>query len=507
MLAACGTKKTTTDASELPTVDASQDAFDQDAAAAAARALRLDQARAALDAGTWSGPELYAAATRTSVMSIPAWPPDLDAGVVAPPELRRLGYLRHGSHVPVFPEKVVNEACPDGWFELLEGGFVCSKYASLDPKDPSVKFAANPPNLEAPMPYRYGYSLGRDTPVYRRVLSHQDRLKYEPWLIPPPEDAGTEDPSDVPDAGEKDAGIVKLGDLKGHGVVVRRMMKGFYVALDRDFTAAHARWWRTAEGFAVPYERLMLQTWSSSFHGSWIKHDASAPEGTGSAALVKIDGAASYTKGDKGQMVYGQRLAKWAALELAGEPETWSGAAFQQTTSGEWVRLVDVRVAHTEPPDDVGASEKWIDVDLEHQTLVAFEGKHPVYGTLISSGRRVSWDPEHDRPTPVGRYRIYEKHISATMDGDVASDGPYSIEDVPWVMYFSGSYALHGTFWHNLFGQTRSHGCVNMSPIDAREIFFWIEPRLPKGWHGVFQTDTNKGTRLVIHEPPQPKPR
>ena len=91
------------------------------------------------------------------------------------------------------------------------------------------------------------------------------------------------------------------------------------------------------------------------------------------------------------------------------------------------------------------------------------------------------------------------------MDGDVASDGPYSIEDVPWVMYFPGSYALHGAFWHNLFGTTRSHGCVNMSPIDAREIFFWTEPHLPKGWHGVFQSEANKGTRVVIHEPPQPK--
>ena len=92
----------------------------------------------------------------------------------------------------------------------------------------------------------------------------------------------------------------------------------------------------------------------------------------------------------------------------------------------------------TEPPPDLEADEKWIDVDLEHQTLVAFEGKQPVYATLISSGRRNPWDPEHDRPTPTGTYRIHEKHVSATMDGDVASDGPYSIEDVPWVMYFSG---------------------------------------------------------------------
>jgi len=91
------------------------------------------------------------------------------------------------------------------------------------------------------------------------------------------------------------------------------------------------------------------------------------------------------------------------------------------------------------------------------------------------------------------------------MDGDVATDGPYSIEDVPWVMYFQGSYALHGAFWHNLFGSPRSHGCVNLSPLDARQLFFWVDPTLPKGWHGVFQTTGHPGTRVVIHEPGAPE--
>jgi len=503
----CGKAATVIDAStSAPIVDAAEEAVDLDAQAAAARAKRLEQARAAFDGGTYSGPELYATATRTSVMSIPAWPPEADAGVVAPPELHRLGYLRHGSHVPVFAETIVNEACPEGWYELIEGGFVCGKYASLDPKDSAVKFAANAPNLEAAMPYKYGSSIGKDTPVYRRVLSHADRLKYEPWLAPPPPedlDAGTDDNPYVDAGAPKDAGIIKLGDLKGRGVLVRKMMRGFFVALDRDFKAAQARWWRTAEGFAIPYERIVLQTWSPSFHGSWIKHES---DGNGSAVLVKSEYAYTYEKNDKGKMKIGRKLDKWSAFELAGDPETIDGVVFQATTAaGDYLRLADTKAMSVQPPPDLEATEKWIDVDLEHQTLVAFEGKKPVYATLISSGRRNPWDPEHDRPTPAGTYRIYEKHVSATMDGDVASDGPYSIEDVPWVMYFSGSYALHGTFWHSLFGQTRSHGCVNMSPIDARELFFWTEPKLPKGWHGVFQSETNKGTRVVIHEPPQPK--
>jgi lipoprotein-anchoring transpeptidase ErfK/SrfK len=509
-----------------------------EARAEAERAARVHLAQSAFEAGTWDGGELYAATIRTSVMSAPAWPDDLDGGADASPDgAHRLGYLRHGSHVPFFPEPIVNDDCAEGWYELIEGGFVCGKYTSPDPKAPSIRFAANPPDIADAMPYRYGYSVTDNTPVYRRVLSLLDRQKFEPELVPPPptSDAGDAGPtpsddSDTPSDdngpehaapknkhGVKDAGVVvKLGDLKGRGVLVRRMMKGFYVALDRAFNAAHARWWRTAEGFAIPYERIALQAWTPGFHGSWVKvldpasldggdERGEVPEGNGSAALVNSGYAARFVLNEKGKMGFTTALPKWTALELSGEPKTIDGVSFERTTSGFWVRIADLMVATPEPPPDLADDEKWIDVDLGRQFLVAFEGKHPVYATRVSSGRRTTWDPEHDHPTPTGTFRIYEKHVSTTMDGDVASDGPYSIEDVPWVMYFQGSYALHGAFWHNLFGTTRSHGCVNMSPVDAREIFFWTEPTLPKGWHGVFQTNGRPGTRVVIHEPPEAK--
>jgi lipoprotein-anchoring transpeptidase ErfK/SrfK len=541
--------------------EAAEDAPDEAALALATRRVELERARTAYDAGTWEGGELYAAAMRTSVMNEPAWPDDPDAGESRDSGAHRLGYIRHGSHVAFFPAPIVNEDCPEGWYELLEGGFVCGKYASPDPRAPSVKFAANPPDLTEATPYKYGYSVADNTPVYRRVMSLHDRQKYEPELVPPVPDAGLaldaagggssgediDTPSDEPvpehekratkEAKDtKDAGLVKLGDLKGRGVLVRRMMKGFYVALDRAFNAAHARWWRTSEGFAIPYEKIALQSWTPDFHGSWVKKEdaplskatdaapdpayeggpataesgagagggaggSSQAEGNGTAALVKSGYAARFVQNDKGKMGFTAPLPKWTAFELAGDPVTVDGVAFDRTTSGFWVRHIDLMVATPEPPPDLAEDEKWIDVDLGRQFLVAFEGKHPVFATRVSSGRRYPWDPTHDHPTPTGTFRIYEKHISTTMDGDVASDGPYSIEDVPWVMYFQGSYALHGAFWHNLFGTTRSHGCVNLSPLDARELFFWVEPELPKGWHGVFQTSGRPGTRVVIHEP------
>jgi lipoprotein-anchoring transpeptidase ErfK/SrfK len=550
------------------------DAPDEAEVAAAERSARLASARASFDAGAWEGGDLFAAAMRTSVMNSPAWPDDPDAGGTSskpgspggePKDsgAYRLGYVRHGSHVPYFPDPISNDDCPDGWYELLSGGFVCGKYTSPDPRAPSVKFAANPPNLTEAMPYKYGYAVADNTPVYRRVLSLLDRQKYEPELIPPPPDAGTStegasgadasttavaEDTDNPAGGDettpergkkhgskdlpKDAGIVKLSDLRGRGVLVRRMKRGFYVALDRSFNAAHARWWRTSEGFAIPFEKIALQSWTPDFHGSWVKRKehtegprpptpeaadaadageasepADDPAGNGTAALVNSGFAARYTLNDKGKMAMTGPLPKWTALELADDPKTEGGVVFDPTTSGFWVRHMDLMVATPEPPPDLGEDEKWIDVDLGRQYLVAFEGKHPVFATRVSSGRRFPWDPTHDHPTPTGSYRIYEKHVSTTMDGDVAADGPYSIEDVPWVMYFQGSYALHGAFWHNLFGSTRSHGCVNMSPLDARELFFWVEPELPAGWHGVFQTAGHPGTRVIIHEPPTKKPK
>jgi lipoprotein-anchoring transpeptidase ErfK/SrfK len=53
------------------------------------------------------------------------------------------------------------------------------------------------------------------------------------------------------------------------------------------------------------------------------------------------------------------------------------------------------------------------------------------------------------------------------------------VPDVPHAMYFNGSVALHGTYWHNLFGSgvRISHGCVNL-PLDAAA---WLYDWAPVG--------------------------
>ncbi len=187
-------------------------------------------------------------------------------------------------------------------------------------------------------------------------------------------------------------------------------------------------------------------------------------------------------------------MNRFDAVGLTGEKARVGGIEYWETDEGWWLRSLEA--TRTEPgpaPERLGEHEKWIDVNLKRQMLVAFEGTTPVFVTLFSSGRN-----EHE--TPPGSFHIREKHIAATMDADTAADGPYSIEDVPYIEYFNGGYALHGAFWHAVFGNVKSHGCVNLSPWDAKSIFGWTDPQVPPGWHAAFATKEHPGTRVIVHE-------
>jgi lipoprotein-anchoring transpeptidase ErfK/SrfK len=113
----------------------------------------------------------------------------------------------------------------------------------------------------------------------------------------------------------------------------------------------------------------------------------------------------------------------------------------------------------TNPTGTTG--EKWIDVDLTNQRLVAYEGDTAVYWVTVSTGLP-------DTPTVTGQYRIYVKYEAQTMFGP-----GYYLPDVPYVMYFYLGYGIHGTYWHNNFGHPMSHGCVNTPTPDAKWLYDW----------------------------------
>jgi lipoprotein-anchoring transpeptidase ErfK/SrfK len=104
---------------------------------------------------------------------------------------------------------------------------------------------------------------------------------------------------------------------------------------------------------------------------------------------------------------------------------------------------------------------RWIDVDLTNQVLVAYEGETPARVITVSTGLRYT-------PTPTGRFHVYVKYVY----DDMAGPG-YYLADVPYVMYFYRGYGIHGTYWHNNFGQPMSHGCINLPTPEAEWLFNW----------------------------------
>jgi lipoprotein-anchoring transpeptidase ErfK/SrfK len=77
--------------------------------------------------------------------------------------------------------------------------------------------------------------------------------------------------------------------------------------------------------------------------------------------------------------------------------------------------------------------------------------------------------------------------------------GGFELRDVPWIQYFAAGYALHGAYWHDVFGTPRSHGCINLAPIDARYVFFWTDPQLPAGWHGTNTNGSGSGEGTLVN--------
>jgi lipoprotein-anchoring transpeptidase ErfK/SrfK len=139
------------------------------------------------------------------------------------------------------------------------------------------------------------------------------------------------------------------------------------------------------------------------------------------------------------------------------------------------------------------SSDKWIEVDLTHQRLTAHDGNDIFLEAPISSGLT--------NPTPTGVYHIWYKALSLKMEGGSKSNNTYYyLPNVPYDMFFSGDYGIHGTYWHSNFGFRMSHGCVNTATPIAEKLFYWTDPQLPDGKREVKATPQNPGTRIVIHD-------
>jgi hypothetical protein len=464
------------------------------------------------DGGETAGPMVAALRSPTPIFSRPEIPPrEPNRTADEKKEVVQLGSLRKGQRIAATFTGQKGGRCSEGWYQVAGGGWLCARHVTTDFDSKELKDAPHPPYLDRALPYDYGLNLTNGTPMYRRPPLRRERATYEKGLIVGGKTADDRAAAAKEIAAEKgetpwyladepQKGQVTLDSLKGESALVeKRMVRGFYVALDEKVFAFAGKMWRTTRGSYIPFDHILVHQPSTEFEGVWVGHD-DEPRKIPIAFMLK----GSLKIGFSGAGETPKRLepiSRFTFVSLTPRRETFEGKGYLETTQGFFVREADAAIARpATPPSDLKPGEKWIDVNISTQTLVAYEGDKPVFATIISSGRHDDEDKAKDHRTPTGSFRIREKHISTTMDDDSATDGPYSIEDVPWVMYFEKGIALHGAFWHSSFGKEHSHGCVNMLPHDARQLFQWVGPKLPDGWHAVRGTAENPGTRVIVHE-------
>jgi len=350
-----------------------------------------------------------------------------------------IGVTRRGGRVEV-ARWVRGESCDHGWYNLATGGYVCAAFgfntAAGRPELPP-EIATRLPASDEPLPFEYAKVIAEDRPIY--------------WRLPTPEE---EAQAQAP--GRKGAPV----KTRSRGVLL--------VALDSvvERPEDRERFVRTIRGHFLRESDVQRKR-PTTMVGEWITEDAPLP-----LAFV-IDIAAPVVDEEGTSVGTAFKYARFPVLE-----ETVRGEEAYVRTAHGFIPRKAVRIARELAlPSRVPAGSQWVHVDLEEQVLVAYEGETPKRATLVSSGK-AGYEP------PLGVFQIGKKYITKTMSGEDDVDGSYEVEEVPWIMYYWGSLALHGAYWHDGFGMPRSHGCTNLPPVDAQWLFRWAKPELPKGWHG-----------------------
>lgn len=118
------------------------------------------------------------------------------------------------------------------------------------------------------------------------------------------------------------------------------------------------------------------------------------------------------------------------------------------------------------------SGEKWIEVNLSSQTVIAWDDAINVSTSPISSGKP-------GFATPTGTYSVLGKYPARRMTATVRGEH-WDIPGVPWVLIFrSGGFYIHGVYWHNDFGAPVSHGCVTLPVPYAEWLFHWAPEGAP----------------------------
>ncbi|MET0412416.1 MAG: L,D-transpeptidase [Polyangiaceae bacterium] len=385
-----------------------------------------------------------------------------------------IGFLWFGSSVPLAePEPRAGPGCRGAWHAIEPRGFVCvdGARATLDPEHPLVRgLAPLAPDLTSPWPHRYAESLD---------LTRLAALASQPLAAPALRDGQSHF--------KRRSTVAWTREATENG---------------RAYLLADDLWW-------VPRERVRDYP-HVTFRGVHLGRDAVLP-----LAFFRAHDRPRFVRGPGGELGPSEpAFERLSWVELSGRSETHDGVRYLETKQiGVFVREHDAVLPElaehtpwgTSLSDTSNASvaagrRTWIEVSILGGWLIAYEAGRPVFTTLVSPGLGGPAQPGRGllapSATPTGTFKINGKFATATM---VSRSGQINAA-VPWAHNFSGPYALHAAYWHDAWGEPQSGGCINVSPLDGRWLFYeFSQPRMPEHWHGLrWQPELEPSTTLVV---------
>lgn len=210
------------------------------------------------------------------------------------------------------------------------------------------------------------------------------------------------------------------------------------------------------------------------FRAFWVATGEAAYLGNPLTEEYEVDGV-TYQVFERGQLAWepgkdpwmvpvGALLTERYGIET-GPEQQGTAPIYDEALFIPPITAPDISAA---PPPIAGAA-KSIVVSLGQQALWAYEGDKAVKSTYVSTGKERF-------ETPPGLFYVNTKLPVQDMAGVIGGEY-YNVPKVPNVMYFTDrGHALHGTYWHDNFGEPMSHGCVNL-PMDVAQ---WLY-----GWAGI----------------------
>jgi hypothetical protein len=428
------------------------------------------------------------------------------------PEANIVGFARTGALLRRAAIPASREGCSEGWYRVEPDGYVCAgKTTTFDPHHPIIRLASVQPDRSLALPYAYGSSRYPTPPLYTRIPTKEQQQIAEQDLVGHARknfgsvwvDAADTPPPQLLEDGSLIPRPYGYPRLEHDFMTGRALGKSAFAFIDM-FEAEGRRWGLTADLSLLPLDRL-TPVQGSEFNGVQLSEGATLP-----VAFVRSRAQHVYEAIFSPEKVESEEETKPIAFQpkraitfresfhLTGKSHKLQGSVFLETREGTYIKdhpLVVKIERRGNLPKWAKDSRSWIDVSILNQTLVAYKGETPIFATLVSTGRDGLGDPETTHSTVQGVFLIHTKHVTSTMSGNAADD-EFDLRDVPYVQYFQGGYAFHAAFWHDGFGHPRSHGCVNLSPPDARYLFSLTDPPVPLRWHSAL---SRQGTLVHIH--------